>query len=289
MVSTLTIDVTSVGSQLVAVIKSCLNSVREDIKEEIEHERAPVTKAEAGNIEGLREQILANATVLLPTLRPDAVTTTTVNGHRQTELPKLHVIVSGQPNGQEASTQAYVLYDQDDSHKKVKFLYTEDPSITAAEALHKLLGVSAQLIERNLFATGLNLTEGTAVTVTGGGWCSPGGQHSPVAETDFKFWNQKSELGSPNTSFSTDSSSGSTYASTEYAFARNPKRADSGIDMSDNRSRAATSSFWESFNICFAPCSTPSFASSFARADSSVSDGNFDMSSFNRSFGPVGA
>ncbi|KAK3615548.1 hypothetical protein LTR56_016975 [Elasticomyces elasticus] len=289
MVPTLTIDVTSVCSQLAATIKSCLNSVREDIKEEIEHERAPVTKAEAGNIEGLREQILANATVLLTMLRPDAVTKTTVNGHLLTELPKLHVIVSGQPNGQEAFTKAYVLYDQDDSPKKAKFLYTDDPSITVAEALHKLLGVSAQLIERNLFATGLNLTEGTAIAVTGGGWCSPGGQHSPVAETDFKFWNQKSDSGSPTTSFSTDSSSGSTYASTEYAFARNPKRADSGIDVSDNRSRAATPSFSESFNICFAPCSTPSFASSFARADSSVSDGNFDMSSFNRSFGFVGA
>ena len=169
-----------------------------------------------------------------------------VNGKREAFQPKLHVIVSGQPSGEDAYTQAYVVYDQDGTSKKAKFLYTQETSVTAAAALQKLLGVSAQLIEQTLFGNTLNLAEGNPMPVTGGGWCSPGGQHTPlILPTDLKFWGKKmnsapntpglsSTASSPNPSLNSDTSfgsSGSAYAEAVDDFCRRGQCGNSFVDL----------------------------------------------------------
>ncbi|TKA65447.1 hypothetical protein B0A55_10329 [Friedmanniomyces simplex] len=257
MAPTFTIDLSAISAQLTALLKSCMEKASESIKAEAKNERALTTKLEGSDIEGLREQILANATILLPLLRPDAITITTINGRSHHSHPKLHVIVSGQPSGDKAFVQAYVVYDQDASPKKAKLLYTEEASATAAGALQKLLGVSAQLIERNLFDNTLHLIEGHAVAVTGGGWCSPDGQHSPIIlPSDFHFWNKSNAArsggpapsaaalsyptSSPYVSSTSDTSFGSTgsaYVETEYNFGGSVKREDSFVDLSGLRGR----------------------------------------------------
>ncbi|KAK0251359.1 hypothetical protein LTR91_014911 [Friedmanniomyces endolithicus] len=246
MAPTLAFDLSAISAQLTALLQSCIEKVCESVKAEADSERALRIKAEGNDIEGLREQILANATILLPLLRPDAIMTITVNGKREAFQPKLHVIVSGQPNGKDAYTQAYVVYDQDGTSKKAKFLYTKETSVTAAGALQKLLGVSAQLIEQNLFGNTFNLAAGHPMPVTGGGWCSPGGQHSPlILPSDLKFWGKSmdsapstpglsSAASSPNPSFNSDSSfgsSGSAYAEAVDDFCRRGKRGDNFVGM----------------------------------------------------------
>ncbi|KAK1086365.1 hypothetical protein LTR33_001601 [Friedmanniomyces endolithicus] len=243
---TLAFDLSSISAQLTALLKSCIDKVCEAAKVEADNERALAIKVEGNDIEGLREQILANATILLPLLRPDAIMTITVNGRREAFQPKLHVIVSGHSSDEEAYTQAYVVYDQDGTPKKAKFLYTQEPSVTAAGALQKLLNVSAQLVELNFFGNILNLTEGHPMPVTGGGWCSPGGQHTRlILPTDLKFWGKKmdsapntpglsSAESSPNPSLNSDTSfgsSGSAYAEAVDDFCRRGKRENSFVDL----------------------------------------------------------
>ncbi|KAK5120071.1 hypothetical protein LTR85_006552 [Meristemomyces frigidus] len=200
-----TIDPTPIKDQLIGMMEDCMAAARKQTKAAVEEiPLAPAVTVINKDIAGLREQILANATILLPILQPEAIGASTTSSSGSSVTPKLHVLVSGAA----PSIRAYVVHGHDASRAKTKFIFG-DKANTASEALEILLDATMRLAHLHAEYD----TAGYAVSVGGGGYVTHELKGSPTASEDVVFWGGSAEP-SPilpgNVSFkSNGSSSGS--------------------------------------------------------------------------------
>ncbi|KAK4550625.1 hypothetical protein LTR36_000204 [Oleoguttula mirabilis] len=183
-----TIDPSPIKEQLIAMMESCMEAARKQTKAAVEDiPQAPAVTVSGNEIAGLREQILTNATLLLPILQPEAMVALTTSSRYATSIPKLYVVISGAA----PSIRAYVMHGKDASAKKTKFIFA-DKGVTATEALDKLFAVTTRLVETHILDD-KNIRTGFAVNIGGGGYITNAPQSSPIAPEDVVFWGSSAE------------------------------------------------------------------------------------------------
>ncbi|KAK5132477.1 hypothetical protein LTR08_009023 [Meristemomyces frigidus] len=181
MFKTFTIDPTPLKDQILKMIESCMEAALQQTKavlDGVPQSPPPSIKVVHKELTGLRDQIMANAALLLPILRPE---TNTAASGRNMAMPELYVITSGV----EPSLRALVVYGYHGDVNMTKFMYGDKAS-TATEALENLLAVTMALTYQEF--DDKNYDEAFAVSVKGGGYITAAPKASPIMREDALFW-----------------------------------------------------------------------------------------------------
>ncbi|KAI6800679.1 hypothetical protein KC363_g6885 [Hortaea werneckii] len=172
--TTFAFDLSPLKDQLVSIMKDCMKVARSEMTRAVDDPQIRSPKSNDENMSFLRDQILENATALLPIIDSEAM------NHCQGK-PEFYLIVCGISPRIKAS----VLYGHPADKKKVELVYSNGSS-TPISALKKLLDVTMQLVQTHVFDA-KNLEDGFAVKIAGGGYFKRE-YNSPDALGDAIFW-----------------------------------------------------------------------------------------------------
>ncbi|RMY60786.1 hypothetical protein D0863_11487 [Hortaea werneckii] len=172
--TTFAFDLSPLKEQLVQIMKDCMKVARSEMTRAVDDPQIRSPKSNDEHMSFLRDQILDNATVLLPIIDPEAI------NHLKGK-PEFYLIVCGVSPRIKAS----VLYGHPADKKKVELVYSNGSS-TPISALKKLLDVTMQLVQTHVFEA-KNLEDGFAVKIAGGGYMRRE-YTSPDALGDAMFW-----------------------------------------------------------------------------------------------------
>ncbi|KAI7309339.1 hypothetical protein KC315_g13041 [Hortaea werneckii] len=172
--TTFAFDLSPLKDQLVLIMKDCMKVARSEMTRAVDDPQIRSPKSNDEHMSFLRDQILENATVLLPIIDPEAM------NHCKGK-PEFYLIVCGVSPRIKAS----VLYGHPSDKKKVELVYSNGSS-TPISALKKLLDVTMQLVQTHIFDA-KNLEDGFAVKTAGGGYMKRE-YTSPDALRDAVFW-----------------------------------------------------------------------------------------------------
>ncbi|KAI7348353.1 hypothetical protein D0864_12784 [Hortaea werneckii] len=179
--TTFAFDLSPLKEQLVQIMKDCMKVARSEMTRAVDDPQIRSPKSNDEHMSFLRDQILENATVLLPIIDPEAI------NHLKGK-PEFYLIVCGVSPRIKAS----VLYGHPADKKKVELVYSNGSS-TPISALKKLLDVTMQLVQTHVFEA-KNLEDGFAVKIAGGGYMRRE-YTSPDALGDAMFWGVSPEPG----------------------------------------------------------------------------------------------
>ncbi|GAB1725919.1 hypothetical protein NU195Hw_g2641t1 [Hortaea werneckii] len=172
--TTFAFDLSPLKEQLVSIMKDCMKVARSEMTRAVDDPQIRSTKSNDEHMTFLRDQILENATVLLPFIDPEATDHTKAKS-------EFYLIICGVSPRIKAS----VLYGHPSSKKKAELVYSNGSS-TPISALKKLLDVTMQLVQTHVFEA-KNLEDGFAVKIAGGGYMKRE-YNSPDALSDAIFW-----------------------------------------------------------------------------------------------------
>ncbi|KAI6805640.1 hypothetical protein KC332_g13546 [Hortaea werneckii] len=172
--TTFAFDLSPLKDQLVSIMKDCMKVARSEMTRAVDDPQIRSPKSNEEHMSFLRDQILENATVLLPIIDSEAM-------NQCKGKPEFYLIVCGVSPRIKAS----VLYGHPADKKKVELVYSNGSS-TPISALKKLLDVTMQLVQTHVFDA-KNLEDGFAVKIAGGGYFKRE-YNSPDALGDAIFW-----------------------------------------------------------------------------------------------------
>ncbi|KAI7232587.1 hypothetical protein KC330_g5840 [Hortaea werneckii] len=195
--TTFAFDLSPLKDQLVSIMKDCMKVARSEMTRAVDDPQIRSPKSNDEHMSFLRDQILENATVLLPIIDPEAM-------NHCKGRPEFYLIVCGVSPRIKAS----VLYGHPSDKKKVELVYSNGSS-TPISALKKLLDVTMQLVQTHVFDA-KNLEDGFAVKIASGGYMKRE-YNSPDSLGDAVFWGKSPDptpiLGFENHFFSRANSS----------------------------------------------------------------------------------
>ncbi|EMC96583.1 hypothetical protein BAUCODRAFT_482112 [Baudoinia panamericana UAMH 10762] len=169
-------DIATIKDFVSDMVKCSVSNIRAEIKSVVDAFINAINKRD--DIAGMKELILANASVVMPIIRPEEVfhVISPSTGRRVTSLPELFIIIRGtSPN-----LKCHVVFaDVNGATQKKAGLLSGNVGATVHEAMANLLKASSQLVEEKLYGEG-NIIGQNIRQLDHGSYNSDGLEDSPV-------------------------------------------------------------------------------------------------------------